>query len=99
MLIGKNLLPFLLILSLPVLAQKLKKADQAIINSLKSHVSYLADDKLEGRRVGTAGEKLAMEYIKTQFEKIGLEPMGSNKSFFRPLISGTENFLTRAVTC
>lgn len=83
MLIARNLVFFVLILSLPVAAQKLKKADQIIISSLTSHVNYLADDKLEGRRVGTAGEKIAREYIKTQFEKIGLEPMGDNRTYFQ----------------
>ena len=48
-------------------AQKLKKADKIILSSLKTHISYLADDKLEGRRTGTAGEKLANEYINNEF--------------------------------
>ena len=59
-------------------AQKLKKADKAIIASLQAHVTYLADDKLEGRRAGTAGEKLASEYIIQEFIKTGLEPKGAN---------------------
>lgn len=83
MLIARNLVFFFLIVSIPVAAQKLKKADQIIINSLTSHMNYLADDKLEGRRVGTAGEQLAREYIKSQFEKAGLEPMGENKTYFQ----------------
>ena len=71
---------FLLIVLLPQcsVAQKLKKADKAIIASLQAHVSYLADDKLEGRRAGSNGEKLAMEYIAGQFEKAGLTPKGDN---------------------
>lgn len=68
-------------MGLPLTAQKLRKADHAIINHLKSHVSYLADDKLEGRRAGTAGEQLAIQYIQAQFEKNGLQPMGGDKSF------------------
>jgi len=58
-------------------AQKLKKSEKATVNNLRSHISYLADDKLEGRRTGSAGEKLAMEYISKQFEQIGLEPKGT----------------------
>ena len=64
-------------------AQKLKKADQAIIASLQSHVSYLADDKLEGRRAGSNGEKLAMEYIAGQLEKAGLQPKGDNGTWYQ----------------
>jgi len=63
--------------------QKLKKADKAIIASLQKHISYLADDKLEGRRAGTAGEKLAREYISNEFKNIGLIPMGTN-GFYQP---------------
>lgn len=79
----KNLLFFLLILSIPVIAQKLNKEDKILISNLQTHISFLADDKLEGRRAGTNGEKLAMEYIKSQFEKNRLEPKGSSGSFYQ----------------
>lgn len=48
-----------------------------VIANLKAHIGYLADDKLEGRRTGTPGEKLAMEYISGQFKEIGLLPKGT----------------------
>jgi peptidase M28-like protein/PDZ domain-containing protein len=64
-------------------AQKLKKADKAVIANLEKHISYLADDKLEGRRAGTAGEKLAREYISNEFKNIGLIPMGKD-GFYQP---------------
>ncbi len=79
----KNLLFFLLILSIPVIAQKLNKEDKILISNLQTHISFLADDKLEGRRAGTNGEKLAMEYIKNQFEKNKLEPKGSSGSYYQ----------------
>ena len=66
-----------------VFAQKLKKADKAVVDNLQAHVSYLADDKLEGRRAGTNGEKLAAEYISQQFQKAGLQPKGDNGSWFQ----------------
>jgi aminopeptidase YwaD len=73
----KNLLlPFLLFVALLGQAQKLKKADKAIVQSLKSHIEYLASDKLEGRRAGTRGESLAAEYISKQFQQTGLQPKG-----------------------
>lgn len=55
-----------------------QKADQVIINNLKAHVQYLADDKLEGRSTGSAGEAMAMQYISNQFKVIGLQPKGTN---------------------
>ena len=58
----------LLLLSVTAFSQKLNKSDKAIIANLKAHIGYLADDKLEGRRAGTEGEKLAGEYISTNSE-------------------------------
>lgn len=50
-------------------------------SAMHSHVSYLADDRLEGRATGSNGEKLASEYIINQFTDIGLTPAGDNKTF------------------
>ena len=60
---------------------KLSKADQAMVTNLQSHISYLAADKLEGRRAGTAGEKLAGEYISQKFQEVGLQPKGIDGFF------------------
>jgi aminopeptidase YwaD len=62
-------------------AQKLKKEDRAILASLQQHVQFLADDKLEGRRTGTTGEKLAAHYISEAFGKAGLQPRGKEGWF------------------
>ncbi len=64
-------------------AQKFKKADKLIITSLQTHVNYLASDKLEGRRTGTAGEKKAYEYISNQFLQNGLTPKGDDGTFIQ----------------
>ncbi|MDO9375573.1 MAG: M28 family peptidase [Ferruginibacter sp.] len=64
-------------------AQKLKKADKAVIDNLQQHVTFLADDKLEGRRTGTKGEKLAAEYIRSTFESAGFTPKGENGSYLQ----------------
>jgi aminopeptidase YwaD len=61
-----------------VAAQKLKKADKELMNNLRTHISYLADDKLEGRRAGTDGERLAYLYLTDQFRNIGLAPKGDS---------------------
>jgi len=72
---------FALSLSLISLSQKLKKADKLIVSNLQTHITFLADDKLEGRRAGTKGEKLAAEYITLQFKKAGLVPKGDNNTW------------------
>jgi len=64
-------------------AQKLKKADKVVLANLQTHIGYLASDKLEGRRTGTAGEKLAYEYISNEFTKAGLTAKGDNGSFIQ----------------
>ena len=64
-------------------AQKLKKADKIILANMQTHIAYLASDKLEGRRTGTTGEKLAYEYISAEFSKTGLLPMGDSGTYLQ----------------
>ncbi len=71
----------LLLISTAVSAQKIKKADKQVISNLQSHIGFLADDKLEGRRTGSAGEKLAFDYISNQFVAAGLAPAGENGGY------------------
>ncbi len=77
----------LVLLILPVFAEAQSKRKLRVAaekentlteSNLQKHVQYLADDKLEGRRTGTAGELLAMEYIIGQYKSLGIEPKGSN---------------------
>ena len=79
----KNVLFFLLLLTQVVYGQRLKKSDKVIIDNLHNEIGYLASDKLEGRRTGTPGEKLAYEYLADQFKKIDLIPKGDNNTFIQ----------------
>ncbi len=83
----KRILWVLLLLSTAGWAQKTKKAqvkaDKIVLTALQAHVNYLADDKLEGRRTGTAGEKLAYEYISNQFAQAGLTAKGENGTYIQ----------------
>ena len=56
---------------------------------IRAHVRFLSLDLLEGRGPGTRGDKLAAEYIATQFALSGLQPAGENNTFFQqvPLIA------------
>ena len=49
-----------------------------------SYVMNLADDKLEGRNTGSAGHRMAAEYIAGEFERSHLKPAGT-KSYFQPV--------------
>ena len=75
-------LSFPLILSfLSVRAQKLNKNDKVIIANLTTHVRYLADPKLGGRKMGTPGDKAASDYIISELSKAGLGPKGDNNGW------------------
>ena len=83
----KILFPTLLLSFLPILsfltarAQKLNKNDKITVANLATHVQYLADPKLEGRRMGTLGDKAASDYIISELSKAGLRPKGDNNGW------------------
>ncbi|MCD9004866.1 M28 family metallopeptidase [Luteimonas sp. XNQY3] len=54
-------------------------------------VRVLASDEFEGRAPGTAGEDRTVEYIKAQFERIGLQPGGDNNDWYQtvPMVETT----------
>jgi Zn-dependent M28 family amino/carboxypeptidase len=58
---------------------------------MRAHLEFLADDALEGRAPGTRGGLLAGKYIRSQFERLGLEPAGDSGSYYHrvPIISLT----------
>lgn len=51
------------------------------LSSLKADLEFLASDSLEGREVGTKGEKVAADYIAGRFKEIGLAPLGDDDFF------------------
>jgi len=55
---------------------------------LRAHVTFLADDLLEGREAGTRGYDIAANYIASQFALLGVKPGGQNGGYFvmRPTI-------------
>src|SRR5262245_57863046 len=64
---------------LPLFATVLLAADFAAEGRMWwAHIEYLADDKLEGRNVGSEGFTKAVAYVANQFDKIGLKPAGTS---------------------
>jgi Tol biopolymer transport system component len=47
------------------------------------HVKYLCRDELEGRFTGSRGERLATAYVAAYLELLGLQPAGSDGSWFQ----------------
>jgi hypothetical protein len=79
----KNIFLFLILISQSAIGQKLKKSDKAIIENLKTEITYLSSNQLEGRRTGTPGEKLAYSYLSDQFQKAGLKGKGDGNTFIQ----------------
>ena len=48
----------------------------------RAHVTFLADDALEGREAGTRGHEIAARYVAAQFASMGLKPGGTDGTFF-----------------
>ena len=67
----KQLLIIFLCCNLSAAAQKLTE-NKDVIKNIKKHITFLADDKLEGRRTGSKGEQIAAGYISKAFKKAGL---------------------------
>ncbi|MDC1051670.1 M20/M25/M40 family metallo-hydrolase [Flavobacteriaceae bacterium] len=65
----------LLVLFLSLLGCKQEYTTQ---NKILEDVTFLADDKLEGRQTGTEGEKAAAAYLVQRFQELDLEPKGTD---------------------
>ena len=61
------------------------------------HVKTLASDEFEGRAPGSHGEQLTINYLKAQFERLGLKP-GNGDSYFQtvPMVETTADPATVA---
>lgn len=58
---------------------------------MRADVKLLADDRMEGRGIGTRGEERATDHIAAEFAKAGLKPAGDRGTFFQavPLVKVT----------
>jgi Zn-dependent M28 family amino/carboxypeptidase len=52
---------------------------------LKEHMYIYASDEFQGREAGTAGEILAINYLKNEYEKIGVKGGMHNGDYFMPM--------------
>lgn len=82
----KFLTPFLTLFCLNAAAQKINKNDKITLANLQAHIRYLSDDKLEGRRTGTPGEKAASDYIISALSKAGLQPKGDSNGWLQSFV-------------
>ena len=62
---------------------------------IAAHIKYLSSDELEGRYTGSAGGKLAADYLAATLAKLeaqGLQPAGDNGTYFQDIQLNTLNF-------
>ena len=62
---------------------------------LRAHVAHLSSDALQGRGVGTQGDRDARAYIAHELKKVGCEPGGADGSWEQPVpILGIKSTVT-----
>ncbi len=78
----KHLVSLLLLAALaaPAYAQTAVATETAT----KARVEMLASDKFDGRLTGSAGEKLASDYLIAELKKIGAKPLPGQTDFLSP---------------
>lgn len=65
-------------------AIKLASADQ-----IKADITYLADDKLLGRKPGMPGYKMAVDYVVEELKKNGVKPAGDKGTWLQTILLRT----------
>jgi hypothetical protein len=77
--------PYRFLAAAALFAAGLSAADYAADGKLWwAHIQFLADDKLEGRNTGSPGFLKAVQYVESQFEKLGLKPAGTS-GYLQPI--------------
>ncbi len=52
-------------------------------NDLSARLHFIASPELEGRETTTRGQKVAARYIASEFQRLGLKPIGDSGSYFQ----------------
>ena len=73
----------LIVLACPLLAQDTAPENDSIRQAdLRADLYFLASNAMQGRLSNTPENRLTAEFIKSRFERMGLEPAGPNGSFY-----------------
>ena len=68
----------ILMLLMLIVAFGCKKQNVRLQNNMEEDVVALADNSMEGRQTGTAGELAAAEYISKRYKELKLDPKGTD---------------------
>ncbi len=83
----------LLMVAQPVLAAPKAKAPASSFTpspeAIRAHMTFLADDAMEGREAGTRGYDIAANYVAAQYALLGVKPGAANGSYLQrvPLLA------------
>lgn len=78
----KSILPLIFLLAAPVSGAELPAIAP---HAIASHIRFLADDVMEGRETGSRGYDVAAAYVAASLMSLGLEPAGSEGTWFQPI--------------
>ncbi|NJC25468.1 M28 family peptidase [Neolewinella antarctica] len=67
-------------------------------DDLRDHLTIISDDDMEGRETGQPGQKKAAAYLKGEFVKLGLPPIGEDKGYFQTIIFKRQKWDTVAMS-
>jgi aminopeptidase YwaD len=76
-------------LVIALVSPSLSLAQSSLEQNIRAELGFLASDAMQGRGSGTNFERLAAEYIGSQFRQFGLEPAGDSDS------TGQKGFVQR----
>lgn len=83
----------LLMVAQPVLAAPKAKTPASSFTpspeAIRAHMTFLADDAMEGREAGTRGYDIAANYVAAQYALLGVKPGAANGSYLQrvPLLA------------
>lgn len=87
----------------PLAAQAQQAVPAVQTHALQAHVTFLADDLLDGRAAASRGYEIATRYVAAQLQQYGLKPAGNEGAWFQqvplleatPVLPGSSATLTR----
>jgi hypothetical protein len=61
-------------------------------NDLRTRLYQIADDSMQGRRIGEPGNAKVTAYIAAEFKRLGLKPAGDSGTYFQELPFGASSY-------
>jgi Zn-dependent M28 family amino/carboxypeptidase len=66
-------------------ANVMKYANTITVDELKEQLYEYASDEMEGRMTGTAGQRMAVDYLKSKYQEMGVAGGAGNGAYFQKI--------------